>query len=157
MSENYAEPFDEDDDDDQSGNEDFKNLRAKARKADKIERELAQTKRELAFVKAGIPMEDPRMSYFVKGYEGDLAPDAVRQAAIDAGFIQAPPPPEPDPIVQQAQQGQQAVMNAGSGVDTGFDETAIQYQMEQAFAQGGISALSDITQQYGVTFNPTPL
>ena len=31
-------------------------------------------KRELAFTKAGIPLEDPRIDYFVKGYDGELDP-----------------------------------------------------------------------------------
>jgi hypothetical protein len=29
--------------------------------------------------------------YFIKGYEGELEPDAIRQAALEAGLMQAPP------------------------------------------------------------------
>lgn len=150
MSDQYSEMHD----DDEQSSEDFKNLRAKARKADQYERELAQARRELAFVKAGIPTDDPKMTYFVKGYEGELDPQAVRQAAIDAGFISVPQQ-EPDPAVLAAQAGQAAVLAASSGTDPAFDESAIGYQMDQAYAQGGLQALSDVAQKYGVTFNPT--
>lgn len=146
MADNYNEVDDDDSD------EDFKNLRAKAKKADQFERELAQAKRELAFTKAGIPSDDPRMGYFVKGYDGDLEPTAIRQAAIEAGFMQAPPQVV-DPAVQQAQHGQAAVMAASSGAESGDDYTGIAFGMEQAFAEGDLEALSAYTQQFGVTFN----
>lgn len=146
MSDNYTEPTDGEDD----GTEDFKNLRAKARKADALERENAQIKRELAFTKAGIPMEDPKIGYFVKGYEGDLEPATIRQAAIDAGFI-APPTPQPvDPNVQQNRQGQAAVMAASAGTEPEFDANAGLYAMEQAYNEGGLPAMFAVAQQYGV-------
>jgi hypothetical protein len=53
--------------------------------------EAAIAKRELAFAKSGIPMDTPIAKYFVKGYDGDLEPDAIRQAALEAGLMQAPP------------------------------------------------------------------
>ena len=149
MSDQYNDTHDDDD----RGDEDFKNLRAKARKADQYERELAQAKRELAFVRAGVPLDDPKMTYFVKGYDGDLEPDAIRSAAIEAGFMQAPPA-QSDPVVEAAAAGQAAVMAASTGAVTEFDETTIDYMMEQAYQQGGIEALSDVAQQYGVTFQP---
>jgi hypothetical protein len=149
MSDNYNEPSDD-------GDEDFKNLRAKAKKADQIERENVSLKRELAFVKAGIPMDDPKVGYFVKGYDGELDPQAIRSAAEEAGFIQAPTQQE-DPAVQQAQQGQQRVMAAASGAEPQFDPVGIQFGMEQAVQQGGLEGLSAYTQQYGVTFNPEPV
>lgn len=147
-----SDQFDDTNDEGQS-DEDFKNLRAKARKADTLERENAVLKRDMAFVKAGVPMDDPRMSYFVKGYDGDLDPTAIKQAAIDAGFMQAQTAPA-DPAVEAAQQGQAAMVAASTGTEPSFDEVAIDYQMEQAYAQGGLKALSDVAQQYGVTFNP---
>lgn len=151
MSDQY-----EDTNENESGDEDFKNLRAKARKADTLERENAQIKRELAFVKAGVPLDDPKMSYFVKGYDGDLEPDAIRTAAVEAGFM-APPQQQSDPVVDEARSGQAAAMAASSGLDHGFDESAIGYQMDQAYAEGGLAALSDVARQYGVTFNPPEL
>ena len=147
MSDNYSEPDQQDD-----GDEDFKNLRAKAKKADRLEPEITMLKRENAFLKAGIPMEDPKMSYFVKGYDGDLDASAIRQAALDAGFIESQQQ-EPDSAVQQAQQGQQRVMAAASESQPN-DQAGTRYAMEQAYAEGGLKGLSGVTQQYGITFNP---
>jgi hypothetical protein len=45
-------------------------------------------------------------------------------------------------------------MAASTGAINEFDETTIDYMMEQAYQQGGIEALSDVAQQYGVTFQP---
>lgn len=53
--------------------------------------EAAAAKRELAFAKSGIPLESPIAKYFIKGYDGELEPDAIRQAALEAGLMQAPP------------------------------------------------------------------
>jgi ribosomal protein L12E/L44/L45/RPP1/RPP2 len=151
MSDNYTESTENEDD-----GEDFKNLRAKAKKADQLERENAQMKRELAFTKAGIPMEDPKIGYFVKGYDGDLEPDAIRQAALEAGFISAPPAPA-DPAVDQARQGQARVVAASAGTASEFDPASIEHSMEQGYAEGGLAGLSSVTQRYGVTFNPEPV
>ena len=45
-------------------------------------------KRENAFIKAGIPMDNPMAKYFVKGYDGEISPDAIRTAAEEAQLIQ---------------------------------------------------------------------
>ena len=148
MSDNYNEPDDD-------GDEDFKNLRAKAKKADQYERENLSLKREMAFVKAGIPMEDPRMGYFVKGYEGDLEPSSIKQAAIDAGFIAAEV--VVDPVLDQARAGQQRVLAASSGSAPVDDGAGIAYGMQQAYAEGDLDGLSAYTAQYGITFNPEPI
>ena len=148
MPDNYNEPDDD-------GDEDFKNLRAKAKKADQYERENLSLKREMAFVKAGIPMEDPRMGYFVKGYEGDLEPSSIKQAAIDAGFIAAEV--VVDPVLDQARAGQQRVLAASSGSAPVDDGARIAYGMQQAYAEGDLDGLSAYTAQYGITFNPEPI
>lgn len=46
--------------------------------------ELQSVQRELAFVKAGVDPASPQAKYFVKGYDGDLSPEAIRQAADEA-------------------------------------------------------------------------
>jgi hypothetical protein len=147
----YTEPTP----DEQDGDEDFKNLRAKARKADQLERENQQLTRKVAFIEAGIPTTDPRLAYFVKGYDGELEPDAIRTAAIEAGFIAVTQ--EPDPVAQQAQDGQRRVMEASAGAESSDDLTGISYGMQTALAEGGIDGLSAYAEQYGVTFNSPSL
>jgi hypothetical protein len=43
--------------------------------------------RELAFVKAGVDLSAPVTKYFVKGYDGELTPEAIRAAAEEANLI----------------------------------------------------------------------
>jgi hypothetical protein len=149
MSDEYTETDDQQDD----GNDDFKNLRAKAKKADVYERENSSLKRELAFVKAGVPLDDPRMTYFVKGYDGELDPQAIQTAAIEAGFMQAPVQEE-DPAVEASRSGQAAAMAASAGAEAGFDQSGLRFEMEQAYEEGGLEGLSAVAARHGVTFNP---
>jgi len=50
--------------------------------------EASAAARKLAFVEAGVDPNLPVAKYFMKGYDGDLTPDAIRQAAIEAQIIQ---------------------------------------------------------------------
>ena len=59
-----------------------KALREKAAEAEKLQKELA-------FSKAGIPMDAPMAKYFIKGYEGEFTPEAIRKAAEEANLLQA--------------------------------------------------------------------
>lgn len=54
--------------------------------------EAVNLQRELAFSKAGIPMEAPMAKYFVKAYDGEITPEAIRQAAEEANLIQSQTP-----------------------------------------------------------------
>lgn len=148
-----SDQYDENDDQQDDGNEDFKNLRAKAKKADTYERENVTLKRELAFVKAGVPLDDPKMSYFVRGYDGDLDPQAIKDAAVEAGFMSAPVQ-QVDPAVEQAKAGQAAVVAAGAGSVPSSDPGSVRHEMEQAYKEGGLEGLSAVTARHGVTFNP---
>jgi hypothetical protein len=65
--------------------------------------EAETAKRELAFVKAGLDPLQPMTKYFVKAYDGDLTPDAIRQAAVEAQLI-SPPQNQPSADEMQAWQ-----------------------------------------------------
>ena len=49
--------------------------------------ELDGLKRAEAFRSAGINPNDPRQAYFVKGYDGEIDPEPIRVAAVEAGFL----------------------------------------------------------------------
>jgi hypothetical protein len=128
---------------------DIPGLRRAASKAKKLERENDSLRRELAFVKAGVDVSDPKMGYFVRGYEGDTTPDAIRAAAVEAGFIQPPQasePQGPDPVAQrrieEATLGAPPAPNpmAGDG----------EAQLEQAMAEGGVAAMLAKAQELGI-------
>lgn len=129
------------------GEPDLKDLRRAAGESKAVKAENAQLKRDLSFLKAGINLEDPRMTYFVKGYDGDLEPSAIRQAAVDAGFIQGQ---APSPAAQQAASAQQRVAAVGDGAVPEFDGSGPLLALEKAFAEGGVESMLAVAQQYGV-------
>lgn len=150
MSDNYTDD-DFDSDDDATGDSgDIKSLRRAANSKKKLEQELNELKRELAFAKAGLALEDPKMKYFVKGYEGEMTAEAIREAALEAGFLASQQQGE-DPNLAAAGAAQQRVMQAASGV--GFDgltEDAALAQLESAMQEGGVEALLDVARQFGI-------
>lgn len=90
MSE-FEDDFYEEDDQPTSGTNPvrarMKQLEQEAKELRKQVAEFSVAQRELAFVKAGIDPASPQAKYFVKGYDGDLNPDAIRQAAEEAQLI----------------------------------------------------------------------
>lgn len=49
--------------------------------------EASAAARKLAFVEAGVDLTSPAAKYFLKGYDGELSADAIREAAIEAQLI----------------------------------------------------------------------
>lgn len=65
-------------------------MRLLEKEAADLKKQLAEAeavKREMAFLKAGVPMDNPVAKYFVKGYDGEVTPEAIRQAAEEANLI----------------------------------------------------------------------
>lgn len=150
MTDNYNDDdFDSEDIDMDEANESPRGLRRAANKSKKLESELQAAKRELAFLKAGINPEDPKMRYFVKGYEGDLSAEAVREAALEAGFLASQQ--GPDPQQQAIASAEQRVVSASAGAafEDASEEAAFA-RLEQAMEEGGIDAMLEVARQYGI-------
>ena len=149
MSDNYTDDF-EDDFEEAEVDASPRGLRRAANKSKKLENELNTIRRELAFAKAGINPDDPRMKYFVKGYEGELSADAVRSAAMEAGFIQSQSS-GPDPVLQETAAAQNRVMQASGGaIMEDSSEAAALARLENAMEEGGVDAMFDVARQYGI-------
>ena len=147
MSDGYIE--DEYDEDDTS----IKGLRRAANKAKKLEAEMESMKRELAFARAGLPLDDPSLAYFVKGYDGELEPDSILEAAEQAGFIEMVEDKENEEPQQQVQHNpaQDRVMAAAAGgMAENVTEAAALSRMEDALKEGGVEALLSVAQEYGI-------
>ena len=154
MSDNYINDELSDDDLEQSDNpNDIKSLRRAANQKKKLEVELESAKRELAFAKAGLPLDDPRMRYFVKGYDGEMTAEAIREAALEAGFLASQQSQEqaPNPQMQAAAAAQQRVMQASAGamVEDASEASALAH-LESAMQEGGIEAMLEVARQYGI-------
>lgn len=127
---------------------DIKSLRRAASGKKKLEQELAEARRQLAFAKAGIDPEDPKMKYFVRGYDGEMSAGAVRQAAIEAGFIQSQ---SDNGAAKAVQSAQERVMTASAGavIEDASEDAAIS-RMQSALEEGGMEAMLDVARQYGI-------
>lgn len=129
-----------------------RDLRAVAKRGKKALAENEQLRRELAFTKAGINPDDPRMKYFVRGYDGELSADAIKTAALEAGFLQQEAPaPVPVAVEQADFSAQERVMQASAGaVAEDVTEAAAVARLEQAMAEGGVEAMLEVARQYGL-------
>lgn len=90
MSENEYDEYEDDDQPEQRRDPVRAALKQKEKEAAELRKqvaELSDLKRELAFTKAGINPDDPKAKWFVKGYDGDLDPDAIKLAAVEAQLI----------------------------------------------------------------------
>lgn len=133
--------------DNENGGVDIKSLRDAADRGRKAAAKAEKLERENAFLRAGVDPDDSKLGYFYRGYDGELSVDAIRAAAVEAGFVA---PPQADPAVQEHQQGQQAVDAANAGTESVYDPQGAVHSLEQAFAQGGVEAMIEAGKQYGL-------
>jgi len=54
-------------------------------------------RRELAFLKAGLDVDNPTVKFAMTHYDGELSKDAVLEFAAGVGLSQPTAPPEPEP------------------------------------------------------------
>lgn len=119
-----------------------------------LKTQLAQIQKERAFEKAGIDPDDPKASYFVKGYEGDLTAEAVKAEAVKVGILAAETPaeaPAETPDGQAALGAQQRIIDAAAGAVTPL--TGLQgmaQEQQDAFEKGGTPALLDVLRKQGI-------
>lgn len=96
--------------------DDLRALREKAKEADRLTKEHAEIQRKFAFMEAKIDIADPKMSYFVKGYDGELTAEAIKAEATKAGFMTQSAPQVP-PAELEAHQQVGAAAAGGSSTE----------------------------------------
>lgn len=134
-----------DQDDSDRTDAEWAKLRRTRKEKEKAEQEAQKARRELAFLKAGLNTDDPKTSYFVKGYEGEVTTEAIRKAAMEAGFLEAPPE---EPVDQQTLDATGRVASASSGagvVSAKFDAG----ELSKAYDEGGMDALNEMLRSAG--------
>lgn len=72
----------------------MKQLEKENRETKKLLADLQNQAKELAFVKAGVDTADPKFKYFVKAYDGEMVPEAIKAALEEAQLITPQPKPE---------------------------------------------------------------
>ena len=135
---NYDSDFDEAETDTRNP------VRARMKQLEKEAAELRKqveaasaAQRELAFVKAGVDPASPMAKYFVKGYDGDLDPDAIRQAAVEAQLIS---PPDATPTQVEAA-GWQKVAKIAAGSQTAQPPVDWNLRLAQAESPKEVEAI----------------
>lgn len=68
----------------------MKELEQRLAEAEKRAQAAETAAREAAFLKAGIDPSKKISQYFMKAYDGELEPEAIRQAAMEAEVISTP-------------------------------------------------------------------
>jgi hypothetical protein len=106
----------------------IRRLEKDRRERDQLKLELAETQRLLAFAQAGIDVNDPAAKYFVRGYQEDMDPEAIRAAAVEARVIMSGTP------VSAAEQGGHAALSAAAngGQPTSMDDDVTRQLSEAA-------------------------
>jgi len=99
--------------------------------------EASNAARELAFVRAGVDSADPMAKYFVKAYDGELSPEAIRTAAIEARLIQDTKAAQ----VAQEAKGWDRTNQAASGNATGDAPVDMVTRISKATSQAEIEML----------------
>lgn len=66
--------------------ETLKDLRAAAGRSKEHAAEALAAKRELAFIKAGLNVDDPIVAHVMKSYDGELTSEAVKARATELGL-----------------------------------------------------------------------
>ena len=116
-----------------------------------LKAQLAGLQRTEAFRSAGINPNDPRQAYFVKGYDGEIDPEPIRAAAVEAGFLteggQAQQFGTPDVV---------AAPGTGEAV-TLHQELAAQNRIAQAGVQGQAVIPPDLNEKIRATTSEAEL
>ena len=86
-------------------------------KAADLELQLSSIQRRDTFRSAGLDPDDARVKYFVKGYEGELDAEAIRQEATAAGFLGGETSVAQNSALDNTLNAEQRILIAGEGGD----------------------------------------
>jgi hypothetical protein len=105
----------------------LRKARKEAKETADLREQLVQQQRLLAFAQAGIDANDPAAKYFVKGYDGDMDPEAIKAAAVAARVITAG-----TPATEAEMAGHQAAQAAAAGGQPLSAEDEVARQLNEA-------------------------
>jgi hypothetical protein len=148
-----AEEFYEDDDQPNESNP----VRARMKQLEKENREFrkqlaeAETaKKELAFVKAGVDPTDPKAKWFVKGYDGEFSPEAIRAAAEEAQIVT----PQQQ-VTDSDKQAWQTSNKVAAGAESGSEGPSWIKRIQDAQSEDELMAVFAEAQAQGIDLSTT--
>ncbi len=108
-----------------------------------------RAERGLAFAEAGIPLNDKRFTWFIKGYDGDITAEAIRQAAIESQLLEDEGVSQPSPEQEQERQVHQRIDSATSAGQV-VGEQNVDAALAAAYEKGGDMAVIDFLRSKGI-------
>jgi hypothetical protein len=136
---------------------DIRRLEAAAKAGLQAQTAKTQADRELAFYKAGIDPSDTRLSYFVKGYDGEMTPEAIKAEAQKAGFVsaegQTAASAGSDSQSTEAENAEKQAAALSGGASTPgstLNAEAGRQALAEAMKQGGVSAMLEKARELGL-------
>lgn len=123
-------------------------MKALEKEAADLRKQIAEAQaaqRELAFVKAGIDLNSPMARYFVKGYDGELSAEAIRQAAEEAQLI------TPQKVVEDTEKAQWQESNKiAAGAQNDIQVASWSKRISEAQSQDEVFAIFAEAQAQGI-------
>ena len=142
---NYEEDYDQPASEQNPVRARMKQLEKEAKELRKQLAEFSTTQRELAFVKAGIDPSSPQAKYFVKGYDGELTPEAIKAAAEEAQLI------TPQNVTQDTDKAAwQQTNKIAAGAETASEGPSWMKRIKDAQTSDELSAIFAEAQAQGV-------
>lgn len=127
-------------------------VRARLKQLEKQNSELlkqieqaAEAQKKLTFMEAGINASDPKFKYFVKGYDGELSADAIRQAAEEAQLITPS-----QPVTQEDKSAWQQSNRIAAGAETSSEGPSWMKRISDASSESELMAIFAEAQAQGI-------
>jgi hypothetical protein len=108
--------------------------------------EFESLKRKMAFAEAGIDVNAPVAKYFIKGYEGEISPEAIRAAAEEAQILK---PTQEEVADDSEKRAWDRLQRAGNASETANQELDLHTKINQARSQDEVMQLLAQANQLG--------
>lgn len=126
----------------------LKQLEKELKQKDALLNQYAESQKKLMFLEAGVPMDSPMATYFIKGYDGEMTPEAIRQAATQAQLI------APQPVVDEGdKQGWRESNKIAAGSEVSPEGPSWVKRIQDASSQAELESIFAEAQAQGIEFN----
>jgi hypothetical protein len=147
---NFEEDFYEDDSDQPTSQNPVRaQLKAQEKELRELRKQVAESQavqKEMAFVKAGIDLTSPMSKYFIKGYDGELTPEAIRLAAEEAQLIT----PQVSPEDQAEKQGWKQTNRIAAGSEVSPPPASWIKRIQDAASKDEVFAIYEEASAQGI-------
>jgi hypothetical protein len=147
---NFEEEFYEDDSDQPTSQNPVRaQLKAQEKELRELRKQVAESQavqKEMAFVKAGIDLTSPMSKYFIKGYDGELTPEAIRLAAEEAQLIT----PQVSPEDQAEKQGWKQTNRIAAGSEVSPPPASWIKRIQDAASKDEVFAIYEEASAQGI-------